>query len=157
MDNKIKALEKELKYLTKDAIKEEIAMNKSRLEKENVREVANDIYLNRGLDITKLKRNITSNLINDLGIAFSGFKEKDKTTKKNMIIDIVYFVILLLLIKIPFDLVRDIGYEYLEMLSTNNTLYTLWNLAFLLIYTITLICTAIVLIKNFNSKYVNNK
>ena len=74
-----------------------------------------------------------------------------------MIIDIVYFVILLLLIKIPFDLVRDIGYEYLEMLSTNNTLYTLWNLAFLLIYTITLICTAIVLIKNFNSKYVNNK
>ena len=157
MDNKIKALEKELKYLTKDAIKEEIAMNKSRLEKENVREVANDIYLNRGLDITKLKRNITSNLINDLGIAFSGFKEKDKTTKKNMIIDIVYFVILLLLIKIPFDLVRDIGYEYLEMLSINNTLYTLWNLAFLLIYTITLICTAIVLIKNYNSKYVNNK
>jgi len=157
MDNKIKALEKELKYLTKDAIKEEIAMNKSRLEKENVREVANDIYLNRGLDITKLKRNITSNLINDLGIAFSGFKEKDKATKKNMIIDIVYFVILLLLIKIPFDLVRDIGYEYLEMLSINNTLYTLWNLAFLIIYTITLICTAIVLIKNFNSKYVNNK
>lgn len=154
MEDKVKLLEKELKYLTKDAIKEEISMNKNRLEKEEVRVIANDIYLNRGLDITKLKRNITSNLMNDLGSAFSGFKEKDKTIKKSMIIDIIYFVILLILIKIPFDLVRDIGYEYIEMLSTNNMFYTLWNLAFLLLYTITLICTAIVLIKNFNSKYV---
>ena len=154
MEDKIKLLEKELKYLTKDAIKEELAMNKSRLEKEEVRIIANDIYLNRGLDITKLKRNITSNLINDLGTAFSGFNNKDKSIKRSMIIDIIYFVILLLLIKIPFDLVRDVGYEYIEMLSTNNTLYILWNLAFLLLYTITLICTAIVLIKNFNNKYI---
>ena len=75
MEDKIKELEKELKYLTNDAIKEEVAMNKNRLKKENVRVIANDIYLNRGLDVTKLKRNITSNLINDFGTAFSGFKE----------------------------------------------------------------------------------
>ena len=70
-----------------------------------------------------------------------------------MVIDIVYLVLLIILLKIPFDLVRDIGYEYIEMLSTNNLFYTLWNLAFLLIYTITIICAFVVLVRNFNNKY----
>lgn len=154
MDDKIKKLEKELKYLTKDVIKEEIEKNKNRLENEDAKIIANDIYLNRGLDITKLKRNITSNLINDFSSAFSDFKNKDKDTKKRMIIDIIYFVLLLLLMKIPFDLIRDIGYEYIELISNNSILITTWNLVFLLLYTITIICVAIVLIRNFNKKYV---
>ena len=154
MDDKIKKLEKELKYLTKDVIKEEIEKNKNRLENEDAKIIANDIYLNRGLDITKLKRNITSNLINDFSSAFSDFKNKDKDTKKRMIIDIIYFVLLLLLMKIPFDLIRDIGYEYIELISNNSILITTWNLIFLLLYTITIICVAIVLIRNFNKKYV---
>ena len=154
MDDKIKKLEKELKYLTKDVIKEEIEKNKNRLESEDAKIIANDIYLNRGLDITKLKRNITSNLINDFSSAFSDFKNKDKDTKKRMIIDIIYFVLLLLLMKIPFDLIRDIGYEYIELISNNSILITTWNLVFLLLYTITIICVAIVLIRNFNKKYV---
>ena len=154
MDDKIKKLEKELKYLTKDVIKEEIEKNKNRLENEDAKIIANDIYLNRGLDITKLKRNITSNLINDFSSAFSDFKNKDKDTKKRMIIDIIYFVLLLLLLKIPFDLIRDIGYEYIELISNNSILITTWNLVFLLLYTITIICVAIVLIRNFNKKYV---
>lgn len=157
MEDKLKLLEKELKYLTKDAMEEEITKNQSRIEYENIRKVANDIYLSRGLDISKLKGNITSNLINDFGIAFKGFKNKDKKIKKNMIMDIIYFILLLILLKIPFDLVRDIGYDYIEMLSTNNTFYVLWNLAFLILYTITLICVTIVLIRNFNNKYINNK
>ena len=134
MDDKIKKLEKELKYLTKDVIKEEIEKNKNRLENEDAKIIANDIYLKRGHDITKLKRNITSNLINDFSSAFSDFKNKDKDTKKRMIIDIIYFVLLLLLLKIPFDLIRDIGYEYIELISNNSILITTWNLVFLLLY-----------------------
>ena len=56
--------------------------------------------------------------------------------------------------KIPFDLIRDIGYEYIELISNNSILITTWNLVFLLLYTITIICVAIVLIRNFNKKYV---
>ena len=70
-----------------------------------------------------------------------------------MYLEIVYIVLLLILMKIPFDLVRDIGYEYIELLTTNSLFYTLWNFAFLLLYTITLICSVIVLIRNFNKKY----
>lgn len=36
MEDKIKKLEKELKYLTKDAIIEEVSKNKDRLDKEDV-------------------------------------------------------------------------------------------------------------------------
>ena len=34
-----------------------------------------------------------------------------------MVVEIIYIVVILLLLKIPFDLVRDIGYDYLELLS----------------------------------------
>lgn len=156
MEKKIKELEKELQYLTDKAKEKEINKNKSRLEQEEIKDIVNDIYLSRGLDINKLKGNISNNVFNDLVVVLNGFRNKDKVTKKNMVIDIIFFILILILIKIPFDLVRDIGYEYVELISTNNTLYTLWNLSFLLIYTITLICVAIVLIKNFNNKYSNN-
>ena len=156
MDNK-KRLEKELKFLTKEALLEELESHKEILlqEKINIKQIADNIYQKRGIDIKKLNRNLTSNLINDLTNAFAGFKNKDKTIKRKMIIDIIYLVLLIILVKIPFDLVRDIGYEYIEMLSTNNLYYTLWNLAFLILYTITAICTFIVLVRNFNNKYVN--
>lgn len=156
MEKKIKELEKELQYLTDKAKEEEINKNKSRLDQEEIKDIVNDIYLSRGLDINKLKGNISNNVFNDLVVVLNGFRNKDKVTKKNMVIDIIFFILILILIKIPFDLVRDVGYEYVELISTNNTLYTLWNLSFLLIYTITLICVAIVLIKNFNNKYLNN-
>lgn len=156
MEKKIKELEKELKYLTDKAIEEEINKNKNRLEQEEIKDIVNDIYLSRGLDINKIKGNISNNVFSDLVAVLNGFRNKDKVTKKNMVIDIIFFILILILIKIPFDLVRDIGYEYVELISTNHTLYTLWNLAFLLIYTITLVCVAIVLIKNFNNKYLNN-
>lgn len=157
MENKINQLEKELKYLTKEIREEEIRNNQNRLENESARVIANSIYLKRGLDITKLKRNITSNLISDLGTIFSEFKTKDKNTKKNIIIDVIYFILLIILIKIPFNLVRDVGYEYIELLTTSNTLYTIWNIVFLILYTVTLICTTLVLLKSFNNKYLNQK
>lgn len=154
MEDKIKKLEKELKYLTKDAIIEEVNKNKDRLVKEDVRVIANDIYLSRGLDITKLKRNVTSNLISDLGLVFNNFKNKDKKIKNSMIIDIVFDILLLILLKIPFDLVRDLGYEYFDILALNETYYILYNLGCLLLYTVVLICTTIVVIKYFNNKYI---
>jgi len=159
MDKKIKILERELRYLKKEVIIEEIENNKTGLDYKNVniKSLAKDIYERRGIDYSKLKTNIFSVFINEFSLALDGIKNKSLNIKRKMIFDLLTLILIVVLIKIPFDLVRDIGYEYLEMLSINNTLYTLWNLAFLIIYTITLICTAIVLIKNFNSKYVNNK
>ena len=74
-----------------------------------------------------------------------------------MIVEIIYMVILLILIKVPFDLVSDIGLDYIEIFSTNNVLRVLWQLAFMLLYTVTLVCTLLVLLRNFNKKYRNNQ
>ena len=153
MDNKINELRKELKYLTKEAIELEIENNKNKLEKNNVKQIAKEIYVSRGLDVDKLNNNITSNLTNDISTFFNSFNGKDKITKRKMVFDIIYLIILIILLKIPFDLVRDVGYEFVEILTTNSTFKLLWDLAFLLLYTITAICTFRVLVKNFNNNY----
>ena len=71
MDN-IKLLEKELKYLTKEAVQEEIRLNQNRLESKdiNIKELANEIYLKRGIDISKLNQAM---FINSSNISFSLF------------------------------------------------------------------------------------
>lgn len=154
MEEKIRLLEKELKYLKKEIIQEEIQKNKEKL-KENisVKKIADDIYNSRGLDIDKLNRNITNNLINDLKFAFSEFKNKKTNIKIKMIVDLLFMVLILILFKIPFDLIRDIGYEYIEIISSNELYFIIWNLLFLVIYTVLILCAGFVLIKNFTKKY----
>lgn len=156
-NERIKKLEAELKYLLDDERKKEIENYNSMLDtnKVNIKEVAKEIYHKRGINYDKLNKGFLNNLTNTINELSTTFKNKDSATKRKMIIEIIYIVILLILIKVPFDLVRDIGYDYIELLSTNNLYYTLWNLIFLLLYTGTIICTFIVLIKNFNNKYKN--
>lgn len=155
MDDNVKRLENELRYLTTKAKEDEIEKNKHLLEDKNVniKEISKNIYISRGLDITKINNSITTNMTNEFSKFLNSFKEKEKSIKIKMIIDIVYMLLLLILLKIPFDLVRDIGYEYIEIISTNNTLHMFWNLGFLILYTLTIICAFITLLKNFNNKY----
>lgn len=155
MDDNVKRLENELRYLTTKAKEDEIEKNKHLLEDKNVniKEISKNIYISRGLDITKINNSITTNMTNEFSKFLNSFKEKEKSIKIKMIIDIVYMLLLLILLKIPFDLVRDIGYEYIEIISTNNTLHMFWNLGFLILYTLTIICAFITLLNNFNNKY----
>ena len=157
-EDRIKRLSKELKYLTDIEKQKEIAYYNNVLENNdvNIKDIAKEIYLRRGIDYNKLNRGIINNIINTITDLTTVFKNKDSKTKGKMITEIIYIAIILLLLKIPFDLIRDIGYDYIELLSTNNLYYNLWNIAFLILYTITIFCTFIVLIKNFNAKY-NNK
>ena len=154
-ENRIKQLRNELNFLLKDEIEKELIEYNAKIEDESIRvkEIAKEIYLKRGLDVSKLKKGFVNNLIDNINEMASLFKNKDKITKNRMYLEIVYILLLLILIKIPFDLVRDIGYEYIELITTNSLFYTLWNLVFLLLYTITFVCSFIVLIRNFNKKY----
>ena len=70
-----------------------------------------------------------------------------------MVVEVIYIILLLILIKVPFSLVRDIGYDYIKILTTNNVINILWNLFFLILYTITMLCALIVLIRNFKNSY----
>ena len=57
MEENLKKLENELKYLTKEAKEEEIEKNKHLLESKdiNIKEISRNIYINRGLDISKIQ------------------------------------------------------------------------------------------------------
>ncbi len=156
-EENIKKLNKELQFLLEEERKKEIARYDVALndEKANIKNIANAIYQSRGIDYKKLNKGIFNNImdtINDLRNVFVG---KDSKTKKKMIWEIVYTILILILLKLPFDLVRDIGYNYIEILTTNHLFEKIWELAFLLMYTITFICAFIVLIRNFNQKYKN--
>ena len=154
-DENIKKLQKELKYLTKEAIDEEVKNYDLVLANNNpdIKNIVNEIYRKRGIDSSKLKQGLFDNLVGNITEFGSLFKNKRSEIKRKMIIELIYMVLILVLLKIPFDLVRDIGFDYLDVLSTNNTYFTIWNILFLILYTITFICTLIILIRNFNKKY----
>ena len=156
-DDNIKKLNNELKFLTDAERQKEIANYNTALESNNadIKAIAKEIYLRRGIDYAKLNKGLFNNIINTITDLSTIFKNKDSKVKRKMIVEIIYIVLVLLLLKIPFDLVRDVGYDYIDLLSTNNTYYVLWNVLFLVLYTITIFCTFIVLIRNFNNKYKN--
>ncbi len=156
-EDRIKKLNNELKYLTDAERQKEIINYNVALENNDVdiKNIAKEVYLRRGIDYSKLNKGVFNNIINTITDLSTIFKNKDSKVRSKMIVEIIYIVVILLLLKIPFDLVRDIGYDYLELLSTNSLYYNLWNIAFLILYTITIFCTFIVLIRNFNNKYKN--
>ena len=156
-DEKVKKLKEELKYLLDAEIDVEIQKNQEKLEvaDDDIQALAREIYNQRGLDVTKLKSGFLENLTMTITDLTNIFKDKDKNIKKKMVIDLILNILLLLLLKIPFDFVRDIGADYISAIANNQVVYNVWSLAFLLIYTLTLICTFIVLIKGFNRKYKN--
>ena len=156
MEDKKKMLEKELKYLTKEAKTYELNNYANILnESSDVKKIAEEIYLKRGLDIKQINRGIFNNFGNELSKFFDSFKNKEKSVKRNMILDIIYLVLIIIFIKVPFELVKDIGYEYIEVITTNELFFTIWNLVFLLLYTLTALATFIILVRNYNNKYSN--
>ena len=157
MNNSEKKLESELRYLLSEERNIELQRYAGKVNDNNVKEIAKEIYTSRGIDYSKLNKGVFNNLAETINEMITIFKSKEKATRNKMIVQIVYIVLLLILIKIPFDLVRDLGYDYIELLSTNNLIQTLWNFGFLLLYTVTMICTFVVLIRNFNAKFRDAK
>lgn len=146
---------KELKYLKNDIRNSEMESAKEKLDnpKIPIKEIAIEVYDRRGIDYNKLEKGSFNNIETLVSDFSNSFKGKDKKTTRKMILELIYILLIVILLKIPFDLVNDIGYEYIEILSTKQLYYNLWNIGFLILYTITFIATAIVLLRNFNEKY----
>jgi len=154
-DKRIKELRSELKYLLDVEIEKEINNYSEKINDESyeIKKLAEEIYLKRGLNLDKIKsknafKNIIS-LFDELLLIFDNNQGK----KKQMIIEIIYTIVLLILLKIPFNLIRDVGYEYIDIFSSNLLFTKIWNILFVILYTITIICGFITFIKNFVKKY----
>ena len=154
-EERIKKLTKELRHLPKAEIQKEIEYYNTALESENtdIKAIAKEIYNKRGMDYSKLNKGFFNSIVNAINDFIGAFNNKDGKTKGKMLVELLYMVILIILMKIPFNLVRDLGYDYIPNLISNNSYYHLWDAVCLIIYIITSICTLIVLIRNFNNKY----
>lgn len=153
-EKRIKELRLELKYLEKDVIDEEIKKHNKELEKDNVKDIARMIYHERGIDYNLINRNIFNRLIYEISSFVNLFQNNDKKIRKRMIIEVLYILLILILIRIPFMLVEDICFDYINLLTTKGIVIKLIHLLFLVIYTITIICSFIVLNRTFIKKYI---
>ncbi len=141
----LKKLERRLKFLTDEAKKEELKKyeNLNNYDLEISNEV-NKIYEARGLNI-KINKDLS--LIEAIGIIIDKLKIRDKKILGDIILFFVYLLLFIILIKIPFIFVRDMISSIFNVLVTNETLYTIWNLAFELLYAIAAILISIKFIK----------
>jgi len=143
----LKALSKNLRYLSEDAKKEELLKyeNLSNYNIDPIKE-ANKIYNNKGLNIQIKKM---GNLFNSVSIIINELQSKDKNRIINILKFFLYLLFLLIVLKIPFIYVRDMITNIFNTLFVNDNIYILWNLSFELLYAIT---TIIVFIKLINKK-----
>ena len=154
-EENVKRLENELRFLEDDAWKSEIEKYSAVLanDKVDTKKLAMEIYQSRGINYQKLNKGFFNTLMETITEFGTLFKNKSGNIRGKMFLEMLVMVLLLVFLKVPFDFVRDLGFDYIELLTNNNILYVIWNLVFLFLYTIVFICTLIVLMRNFNSKY----
>lgn len=142
----LKALRKNLKWLSKQEREEELVYyeNRDNYDLDPII-IANEIYQKRGLKISLVKKikflDAVNNLINSL-------QSKNKEKLKKVLLFFLYMFFLIIIIKIPFIYIRDmISNIFIDTFKNNNT-YTLWALSLELLYAITAILIFIRMIKN---------
>ena len=149
----LKELKYQLRYLNKETIDEELK-NYENLPDYNLKpeDEANKIYQTRGLNVKVTKK---TSLFDAISKIIDAIKSKNKKIITDLVLFFVYIFILIILIKIPFIYIRDTISSIFSVLVNNDILYTIWSLAFELLYAITAILIFIRLIKNKAKDYEN--
>ena len=149
----LKELTYQLRYLNEEAKKEELK-NYENLSDYNLKpeEEANKIYQQRGLNIKVTKK---TSFLDSVATIIDVIKNKNKKQILNILLFFVYMFVLIILIKIPFIYIRDTISTIFNVIITNDTLYTIWNLAFEILYAITAILVFIKMIKLKAKDYEN--
>lgn len=149
----LKELKYQLRYLNKETIDEELK-NYENLPDYNLKpeDEANNIYQKRGLNVKVTKK---TSLFDAISKIIDAIKSKNKKIITDLVLFFVYIFILIILIKIPFIYIRDTISSIFSVLVNNDILYTIWSLAFELLYAITAILIFIHLIKNKAKDYEN--
>lgn len=142
-----KELKKHLKYLTIDALNEELKNydNLSTYNDLDPIEEANKIYKKRGINKTISNK---IRFLDSISILIEQFRSKDKKRITNVLLFFVYLFFLLILIKIPFIYVRDMIANIFNNIFINDNIYNIFALIIELLYAITTIIVFIKLIKN---------
>ncbi len=150
----LKELKYQLRYLSKPAQEEELKNYENADYNEKVEDIANAIYQKRGLNIKVTKK---TSFFDSVSQIIDAIKSKNKKVLLDLLFFFLYVFVLIILIKIPFIYVRDTISTIFNVLVSNSVLYTIWNLAFEILYAITAILIFIKFIKNKAKDYENTE
>ena len=154
MDKKtIKEIEARLDILTEEARRSEIsALEKNNNPNINVDIVVSNILKRRGIDESKVskKTGIVTKTFDTLFKTVNNVVEAmdNNTAKQNakIILDILLLILVVILLKIPFEFVCDLG-EQVMVDFVHPRVLDIWNVAFEIIY---VIVAVVVFINIFN-------
>ena len=149
----LKELKYQLRYLNKESQEEELKNYENRKDYNlKPEEEANKIYQKRGLNIKVTKK---TSFLDSVSIIIDAARKKDKKVLIDLLLFFFYVFILVILIKIPFIYIRDTISTMFSIVVSTEVLYTIWNLAFELLYAITAIIIFIKFIKTKAKDYEN--
>lgn len=141
MNNKdfLKELNKKLKKLDKKTRKKEMEAYET-LDTSNLDATVEAKKIYQKLGISYLT------FLEAVNILIEALKSNNKKQLSNLLGFFLYLILLIIFIKVPFIYIRDIIANLFNNLITNST-YTIWSLIIELLYTLTTIYMAIILIK----------
>ena len=142
----LKALRKNLKWLSKQEREEELVYyeNRDNYDLDPII-IANEIYQKRGLKISLVKK---IKFLDAVNILINALQSKNKEKLKKVLLFFLYMFFLIIIIKIPFIYIRDMISNIFIDTFKNNSIYALWALSLELLYALTAILIFIRMIKN---------
>lgn len=141
----LKALRKNLKWLSKKEREEELVYyeNRDNYDLDPII-IANEIYQKKGLKISLVKK---IKFLDAVNILINSLKSKNKEKLKKVLLFFLYMFFLIIIIKIPFIYIRDMISNIFIDTFKNNSTYALWALSLELLYALTAILIFIRMIK----------
>ena len=133
-----------LRYLKKSDRELELQKYSNLNKDTDLVELANKIYAEKGLK-TRILKDIS--FTDAIGIMIDKIKLKDKNISKKIILFILYILLLIIVIKIPFIYVRDITLNLFNEFFNSELKITIWNLIFEGLYAVTTIVIIINVMK----------
>lgn len=146
----IKKLRRNLKFLDKKNLEEEIyvftkQLNKSKKSEEetiksfgSIKDIVKEICNNRNLDYNKVsKYHFFKGYYNDFVDLINIFKNNNGKTRFKIITDLLLLIVVTCILKIPFIFIRDMGDKSIDIFFKNDVkLLTVWGVLIEIIYII---------------------
>jgi len=118
----------------------------------NPDDLVSAIYLSHGLDYKKIYSGKVSGkgFIGALKNFYNLLTNKDKKKAGNALLYFLYLVLLVILLKIVFIFVRDMGLQIFDDITTNSVVDRIYSISFNVIY---IVCAILLFTKLFIKKF----
>lgn len=118
----------------------------------NPEDLVLSIYLSYGLDYKKIYGGKMSGkgFIGALKNFYSLLTNKDKKKAINALLYFIYLVLLVILLKVVFIFVRDIGLQIFDEITTNSVVDRIYSVTFNILY---VVCAILLFVKLFIKKF----